>query len=85
MISESLVKLEQPSPFSSDASAVVRNRLRSIACAWPIAFDVTTLIQKLSNLAHLWTCTIAMTDDIAALLPWLDWAYARVRAAHQSA
>ena len=34
---------------------------------------------------RIWGGPTVDPDDIAALLPWLDWAYAHVRAAHQSA
>ena len=33
---------------------------------------------------RIWSGPTVDPDDIAALLPWLDWAYARVRAAHHS-
>jgi phosphoserine aminotransferase len=66
--------------LSAEAQAEVAKKLASSLEAEKVAFDIAAYRAAPSGL-RIWGGATVENADIAALLPWLDWAYAQVKAA----
>ena len=66
--------------LTSDEQAKAAKRLASLLDKEDVAFDVASYRDAPPGL-RIWGGATVETSDIAALLPWLDWAYAQVQPA----
>jgi phosphoserine aminotransferase len=66
--------------LSEDAQAEVAKKLASALEAEKVAFDIAAYRAAPPGL-RIWGGATVENADIAALLPWLDWAYAQVKSA----
>jgi phosphoserine aminotransferase len=66
--------------LSPDGQAETAKRVASLVEAEGVAYDIASYRDAPPGL-RIWAGATIETRDIAALLPWLDWAYAEVRRA----
>ena len=66
--------------LSEDAQAEVAKKLASSLDSEKVAFDIAAYRSAPPGL-RIWGGATVENTDIAALLPWLDWAYAQVKQA----
>ncbi len=64
--------------LSDDAQAEVAKKLASLLESEKVAFDIAAYRAAPPGL-RIWGGATVENSDIAALLPWLDWAYAQVK------
>ena len=65
---------------SDEAQAEIAKKLASSLDGEKVAFDIASYRSAPAGL-RIWGGATVENADIAALLPWLDWAYAQVKAA----
>jgi len=64
--------------LSGDAQAEAAKKLASVLEVEKVAYDIAAYRSAPSGL-RIWGGATVENADIAALLPWLDWAYAQVK------
>jgi phosphoserine aminotransferase len=70
--------------LSADAQAEAAKKLASLLEAEKVAFDIASYRSAPPGI-RIWGGATVENADIAALLPWLDWAYAQVKQQNQAA
>ena len=80
------LKLTAPwvAALPTDGQWQVARRIAALLEAEGVAYDITAHRDSPPGL-RIWTGATIETSDVAALLPWLDWAYATVAAEHAPA
>jgi phosphoserine aminotransferase len=69
--------------LSPDAQAETAKRMAALIEKEDAAYDIAHYRDAPPGL-RIWGGATIETDDVAALLPWLDWAYATVKAEHSA-
>jgi phosphoserine aminotransferase len=68
----------------ADAQSETAKRMAAMLDKAGVAYDIANYRDAPAGL-RIWGGATIETDDIAALLPWLDWAYAAIEAEHSPA
>jgi phosphoserine aminotransferase len=67
-----------------DAQSETAKRMAALLEKSDVAYDIAHYRDAPAGL-RIWGGATIETDDIVALLPWLDWAYAAIHAEHEAA
>jgi phosphoserine aminotransferase len=70
-------------PLAPEAQAAAAKRIASLLDQEGVAYDIASYRDAPPGL-RIWGGATIETSDIAALLPWLDWAHATVAAEHHT-